>query len=216
MTSEKEIPRTIFIWDVHGCFDELLELLTEKIQPTEDDRIIFLGDIINKWPKSAEVVKFIFENKYEVVSGNHEQSYRKHVDEYSYYKAFREFLSKEEHEWLIGLPIFIEEEHFIAVHAGLAPGKAIHTTERKILTKIRTWDGIGEDTQSLHNPPWYTFYNEKKPVFYGHWWAKRLNIQKNTFGLDGGCVYGGSLCAYALETGELFQVPAKQVYCPIQ
>lgn len=39
--------RTIFIGDVHGCFDELVELMS-ILKPTKTDRVIFLGDIMNK------------------------------------------------------------------------------------------------------------------------------------------------------------------------
>ena len=39
--------RTIFIGDVHGCLEELLELMS-LVQPSKEDRVIFLGDIISK------------------------------------------------------------------------------------------------------------------------------------------------------------------------
>lgn len=45
--------------------------LLEKI-PHKDNRIIFMGDLINKGPFSFEVYKFIRENNYESLKGNHE------------------------------------------------------------------------------------------------------------------------------------------------
>lgn len=41
--------RTIVIGDVHGCTDELQRLVTE-VSPREDDRFIFLGDIVGRGP----------------------------------------------------------------------------------------------------------------------------------------------------------------------
>jgi predicted phosphodiesterase len=40
--------RTIFIGDIHGCIDELRELVEERLKPTTSDRVIILGDMINK------------------------------------------------------------------------------------------------------------------------------------------------------------------------
>lgn len=59
-----------FIGDIHGCYLTLMGLL-EKI-PKEQNRIIFLGDLINKGPRSYEVYAFVRNNGYEMVVGNHE------------------------------------------------------------------------------------------------------------------------------------------------
>ena len=39
--------RTLFIGDVHGCYDELIEL-TQKIGLTSEDHLYFVGDLVNK------------------------------------------------------------------------------------------------------------------------------------------------------------------------
>lgn len=59
-----------FIGDIHGCYKSMLALL-EKI-PQEDNRLIFMGDLINKGPSSYEVYQFIRENEHECLKGNHE------------------------------------------------------------------------------------------------------------------------------------------------
>ncbi len=59
-----------FIGDIHGCYQSMLALL-EKI-PKKNNRIIFLGDLINKGPRSYEVYQFIRGNEYECIKGNHE------------------------------------------------------------------------------------------------------------------------------------------------
>ncbi len=48
--------RTIAIGDIHGCHVALTTLL-EQVAPRTDDRIIFLGDYIDRGPASREVVE---------------------------------------------------------------------------------------------------------------------------------------------------------------
>jgi serine/threonine protein phosphatase 1 len=64
--------RRIFIGDVHGHYDGLMRLM-EAIAPTSSDQIYFLGDLIDRGPKSAEVVRFVRDNGYTCILGNHEQ-----------------------------------------------------------------------------------------------------------------------------------------------
>lgn len=69
--------RIFTIGDIHGCFDSLKELVENKIQLQKDDKLILLGDYIDRGDKSKEVVDFIIElseNGYDVIPlmGNHE------------------------------------------------------------------------------------------------------------------------------------------------
>ena len=43
--------RTIVVGDIHGCYDELMELI-EKVNLGDDDRVVSVGDLITKGPKS--------------------------------------------------------------------------------------------------------------------------------------------------------------------
>ena len=47
--------RTIIIGDIHGCYDELTQLLN-KLRLEHDDRVVAVGDLTVKGPKSAEVL----------------------------------------------------------------------------------------------------------------------------------------------------------------
>lgn len=203
--------RTIFIGDVHGCLDELRELVS-MLDPKEGDRVILLGDLINKGPDSVRVVKFVFERGFECLSGNHERAYGKKFESHERFRRIRSGLTQEEHEWFVGLPYFIETDDFIAVHAGLVPNKTPDSTDSKTLCEIRTWNAEKSELGTEVDQPWHVFYHGEKPVFYGHWAAQRRYFTGNTFGLDDGCVYGGNLVAYVLETGETLSVPAKRTY----
>lgn len=79
--------RDILIGDVHGCTEELRELLG-KLAPTKDDLVIFLGDLVDKGPDSAGTVRLARELSEQVpvvlILGNHELKharYRKQVAE---------------------------------------------------------------------------------------------------------------------------------------
>lgn len=49
---------TIVIGDIHGCYDELQELIN-KIGIKEEDTIVSLGDILDWGPKSLEVYDYL-------------------------------------------------------------------------------------------------------------------------------------------------------------
>lgn len=50
--------RTIVIGDIHGGYKALIQLL-ERIQVQSDDLLIFLGDYVDGWSESFEVVDFL-------------------------------------------------------------------------------------------------------------------------------------------------------------
>ncbi len=201
--------RTIFIGDVHGCFVELCELIN-KIKLNASDRVILLGDLVNKGPRSAAVVNYVKNQGFEAILGNHDYEYIQGSNQNPKFKEIYQEMGREAHMWFSQLPFYIEDEHFIAVHGGIIPGLPISQIDPYILMNIRTWDGKGKDLSNPKNPPWYELYTGKKPVFYGHWARKGLNLRKNTYGLDSGCVYGNSLSAYILEEHKLIQVEATQ------
>jgi len=203
--------RTIFIGDVHGCRTELEEMLS-ALQLRPDDRVIMLGDLINRGPDSAGVVKLVYNAGFECLMGNHEEEYLHLYQDEEKYKNLRQVIGREMHSWIEARPLYIEENEFLAVHAGLQPGLHPKDTRRDILLNIRTWDGRGRDIRNPDNPPWYNFYNGTRPIFYGHWARKGLNLRDTTFGLDSGCVYGRALSAYILEEKKLIQIPARTTY----
>lgn len=67
--------RTLAIGDIHGCNTALRQLL-RQVQPVRDDRIIFLGDYIDRGPESRQVIDSLLELKNTCspvfLRGNHE------------------------------------------------------------------------------------------------------------------------------------------------
>lgn len=75
--------RHIIIGDIHGCIDEL-KLLIQKLELQQDDHLYFIGDLIDRGPDSAGVVKYVraLSQKYAVVLilGNHEEKFLRYLD----------------------------------------------------------------------------------------------------------------------------------------
>ncbi len=202
--------RTLFIGDIHGCFDELLLLLKKVNYKPGFDRLLFVGDLINKGPFSLEVIEYCYKNNLEVVKGNHEYNFLDRIDKKIlknneiYDKIINS--SVDYLTWIRSMPLFIEEKNFLLVHAGLKPNTHPSKTDPEILTKVRNW----EEGKILK--PWYEFYNDKKIIVYGHWAAQGLMIRNNTKGLDSGCCYGRQLSCYILEENLVIQVDALKEY----
>ena len=58
------------IGDVHGHYDTLMKLVAKL---PSDAKLIFVGDLIDRGSRSAEVVKFVREGGHGCVMGNHEE-----------------------------------------------------------------------------------------------------------------------------------------------
>src|SRR6266852_4550786 len=68
--------RTIVVGDIHGCFDELTDLL-DAVKLKEKDRVVAVGDLIVKGEKSREVLDLFIEDKrFSSVIGNHDRALR--------------------------------------------------------------------------------------------------------------------------------------------
>lgn len=209
--------RTIVVGDLHGCYDELLDLL-EKVEFNDQDRLICVGDLITKGPKSREVLeRFMFDKQFSAVIGNHDLALRRRWNGEKFklkasQKPTHKALKKEKERYLPylnALPFLIDLGTHLVVHAGLRPGLALHSQTTEDMTELRT---LGEDRASRKGTPWYDVYDGDKTVLFGHWPSPEPRRGKKAIGLDTGCVYGHNLTAYIVETGELVSVPARQPY----
>ena len=79
MTTDPSKSRTFAIGDVHGCHVALTTLLG-LIQPTAEDTVVFLGDVVDRGPATKECIDEILklQDQCFVVSlmGNHEEMMR--------------------------------------------------------------------------------------------------------------------------------------------
>ena len=191
---------TLFVGDVHACADELRDLLAMA----HPDRVIFVGDMFNKGPDPDGTWKLIQEHRAEAVLGNHD---RKVVSLASGKKKWR--APEAAIAWLRGLPLSIEGDGWLVVHAGIDPLRGLaHTNEDQLLT-MRRWP----DDDRADNPFWWELYTGDRLVIYGHDAVRGLQDHRpKTLGLDSGCVYGRRLSGYLLEDDAIVSVPARAVY----
>lgn len=93
----------LIVGDVHGCYDELIEMLNlAKKTAKSNARILklFVGDLVNKGPKSKQVIDhFMHKGKEDMLSvrGNHEE---RMVQEYMRYIQDKDVQLNPEHEWI--------------------------------------------------------------------------------------------------------------------
>jgi diadenosine tetraphosphatase ApaH/serine/threonine PP2A family protein phosphatase len=209
--------RTIVLGDIHGCFDELIDLL-DQLKLHRDDRLIAVGDLIVKGPKNREVLDlFIGDKRFRSVVGNHDRIIRQKLrgEPVRLSKEQRTVLRELEVQrekyaaYLRSLPFTIDLGRHLVVHAGLRPGVALDKQMATDMTEIRT---MGADPPNRRGLPWYAVYRGPHTVVFGHWPARAPRRSANAIGLDTGCVYGGRLTAYVVETGEFVSVPARDKY----
>jgi bis(5'-nucleosyl)-tetraphosphatase (symmetrical) len=74
--------RHVIIGDVHGCIDELNELI-ELLALVSADQLIFIGDLIDRGPDSIGVVRQVFQwskqLNVKIILGNHEEKFLRYV-----------------------------------------------------------------------------------------------------------------------------------------
>jgi bis(5'-nucleosyl)-tetraphosphatase (symmetrical) len=120
---------TYAIGDVQGCFDELQRLLRE-VSFGSRDRLWFVGDLVNRGPKSLEVLRFVrnLGDRAVVVLGNHDLHL---ISQYEGAERTRndDTLAQvlgaadagELVDWLRTRPMMHAEGDYAMVHAGLLP-----------------------------------------------------------------------------------------------
>jgi len=218
-TSPKE-GSVFFVGDIHGCFKPLKSLLAQaKFQP-DCHRLICVGDTLNKGPHSLKVLEYLYQIKAEVIRGNHEEGLLFALQQSTYPSWFDpttycpDLLNSQKRDfwldWIRSWPLWIEEEDWIAVHAGLHPQKTLSQTSAEFMTRVRLCNHLGKLTQEKATAgfsPWHHFYHGKKHVFYGHWAKQGVHQTSNTTCLDGGCVYGGELVGYWYPQHIMVDVP---------
>lgn len=230
-----EIKRTIFVGDIHGCIDEFNELLRKLQYDPKTDRLILLGDLVDRGPDSQAVLQRAINLNLECVMGNHEHKFVKwfrsqgsKVDVYDR-KDYYTKLTDQQINYIINMPTYIELDDVIAVHAGLKPGVLLseqrkddlmylrYTDDKRKFISLKTINKIGKEAAGAKY--WTEFWHGPKSVVYGHnvYDYKEPLIEERApdvmcYGIDTGCCFGGHLTALIWETKEIVQVKAKKVY----
>lgn len=227
--------RTIVLGDIHGCIDEFDEMIKKLSYNKDSDRLILAGDLIDRGPDSVAVVARAREMDLECVMGNHDYKFMKWFrssgsrnDVYDK-RAHYTQLSDQDIAYISRMSDYIELDTAIVVHAGLKPGIPLSKQRKDDLFYLRYTDAnrkfislkqinkVGKE--ELGAVFWTEFGPFGKDVVFGHNvfsyedpFIHRFDDGTACYGIDTGCCFGGRLTALIVETKELVQVQAKQVY----
>lgn len=210
--------KTIVIGDIHGCYNELKELFTiletEGEYNKDIDKLVFLGDYIDRGKDSRLVIEFIRKlqknnNNVIALMGNHEDMLLDYLDNKNNtwtwnghnstmisYKGFDEQF-KNDVEWIRNLPLYDEDEHYIYVHAGVDAYKSMEEQSRNTLLWVR-------------EPFIYGIKEYHKRIIFGH--TPTINLSEehkpvctfaNNIDIDTGCVFGGALTALIIDNDKI-------------
>ena len=199
------------IGDIHGCLNMLKRLIDKILWQPHQDRLIFLGDYIDRGEDSKGVVNFLLKladisPQVDFLMGNHEMMFLDYLANRNRsrfvvnggdrtIKSYRKNNPDNEEEvpenhlrFFQGLRLFLELDDFYIVHAGFKPNVSI--TKQTHLDML--W---------IRDPFIYSKYNFGKKVIYGHTPFKEPYIMNNKIGIDTGAVYGNKLTC--LEITEM-------------
>jgi bis(5'-nucleosyl)-tetraphosphatase (symmetrical) len=141
---------TYAIGDVQGCFDELKALLRKCDYRKATDRLWFVGDLVNRGPKSLEVLRFVRDlgAGAVVVLGNHDlhlvtqhEGFERQRKDDTFQDVLEAKDAAELVDWLRTRPMLHAADGYAMVHAGLLPQWSI---DKAIRQRSRNGVGRGE------------------------------------------------------------------------
>lgn len=231
------------IGDIHGCLDELLELLRQlgyrvqnngsyAVSHPENRKVIFVGDLVDRGPATPEVLRLVMDTVASgagfCVVGNHDDKLKRKLQgkDVKIAHGLAESLAQLDQQpeefkktatkfldKLISHLVFDDGKLAVA-HAGIKEHYIGRGSPR-----IRDFCMYGETTGEIDEfglpvrYPWANDYRGKTMVVYGHTPIPEPEWVNNTINIDTGCVFGGKLTALRYPERELISVPAAKVYC---
>jgi diadenosine tetraphosphatase ApaH/serine/threonine PP2A family protein phosphatase len=228
-TQSKPGGRLIFIGDIHGCFEELRELLV-RVAPDVNDTVISVGDVVTKGPAADRCLDLWRDRGYLAVQGNNEIKLLGRAR-----PLLRLFASEDRdvlrrHDlvrYIRSWPLVIDfpQEQVTAVHGGFLPQMNVTRDdverEQESIPQLRwirkqdgAWRPVPKEKKRKDDVLWAGKWRGDRFILYGHTPLREPKRDKQALGLDTGCVYGGSLTAAVFTDGvwETVSVKAKRKY----
>lgn len=217
--------RFIVVGDVHGCLEELNELLLKvEYRGGDKDCLVFAGDLVDRGPDPVGCVRRARELQAGCVMGNHEEKHirwrnweTKIVNGEAKKNPMRRFdetrmvehnnLSKEDMDYLMAMPRTIclgFPINWVVVHAGFeSNGVPWSEQSRDSVCRVRNVDDAGKVASNSKNPlidvpgsvPWAVRWQGPENVIYGH--AVHSRTEPRVDAHDGYACYG-------IDTGCVF------------
>lgn len=225
--------KTIAIGDIHGGLKALVQLL-ERIDLTPDDALIFLGDYVDGWSDSANVVSYLIDlakqNTCIFIRGNHDdlthrwlktgelnEQWLEHGGQSSI-DAYRNFTSGEKAEHITFFDqmvnYYIDKENRLFVHAGFTN---LHGPKSEYHNTPFYWDRTLWETALSLDPSLqksHDFYPQRlklfKEIYIGHTPVTRIGKNKpvniaNLWNVDTGAAFKGKISGIDINTKEVWQ-----------
>ncbi|MAT49758.1 MAG: hypothetical protein CMK32_01035 [Porticoccaceae bacterium] len=204
--------RHFVIGDIHG-HARALDAILNAIAPTGADCITFLGDYIDHGPDSKAVLDTLIRlgniarPLIRPIAGNHEALLLAALNDRDAEREWLRYGGEQtlasfgvakiseipNHyvEWLAALPLYIEDDNAVFVHAGANPNRPMNRqTENDLL-----W-------RHLPSP---VYMANGKALYCGHTPRTAPVISPLFVNLDTGIANGGLLSCYEITTGQLMQ-----------
>ena len=218
------------IGDVHGCLDQLNRLL-EAIDRdvgsrTAQSHLIFLGDLVDRGPKSAQVIDRVIgsglpTDRCDFIMGNHEEvmlnCYEGHVETYGRWLQYGGVQTLESYG-LKDTEMFSPSFDLAAAMRNAIPAGHINFLE-SLEDYVRIGDyvfahagirpGVPLDEQSTRDLRWIRegFLDDRADhgfrVVHGHTIGHEVEVHRNRIAVDTGCYLTGQLSAVALESDTI-------------
>lgn len=229
------------VGDVHGCAEELLELLgklgyevdgrTMEVRPPEGRKAVFLGDLVDRGPDPVGVLRLVMGmvrgGSALCVPGNHNVKLARRLrggnvnldhgraETLAALEGETPGFREEVAEFLHGLVshYVLDGGRLVVAHAGMKEEYAGRASGR-----VRDFAVFGEttgETDEFGLPvrhDWAAGYRGRAKVVYGHTPVPEPEWVNNTINIDTGCAFGGRLTALRYPEGELVSVPARRTY----
>jgi serine/threonine protein phosphatase 1 len=228
--------RTLVIGDIHGGLKALLQVLKKAVL-TKEDTLIFLGDYVDGWSESAQVISFLIDlaNEHECIfiKGNHdvwcedwlrtgkaESKWLIHGGQATVesYGAFTDYDKRRHLHFLEHMKLFfVDSENRLFIYAGFT---SMHGPGQEFYDSNFTWDrtlwemAITMDKRikkdSLLFPKRLKLYHE---IFIGHTPTLYYNVAVpmqgcNVWNVDTGAAFTGKLSMLDVDTKLYWQSEA--------
>jgi diadenosine tetraphosphatase ApaH/serine/threonine PP2A family protein phosphatase len=214
--------RFIAIGDIHGCADEF-DALLQKVAPAFGDRVVLLGDLVNRGPDSGRVIETARKLGAVSLLGNHErrllQAWKTRAPgalDGDYLRTYRQ-LRPEDFSFMETMPLTHVDggSGILCVHGGFMPNVPWHLQCAEVVTKVQVIDRQGMPrtrSQCPYGTLWAALWEGPEMVLYGHTPGRHVRRHRHAIGIDTACVRGGRLTAYVYPDDRYVQVHARMVY----
>ncbi|MFT4542436.1 MAG: protein phosphatase [Planctomycetota bacterium] len=225
------------IGDVHGCHDELCELLSKLgyrirgdiVTPPDGRLAIFLGDLVDRGPKVVECTRLVMDmveaGTAHCILGNHEWQMLTHMrgendfpdwglpETLEQLARAPESFTQRLRTFSEGLPITLslDEGRLLVAHAGMPEDLQALDAETNESARWFALNGCRPE-DGHHRARWAPSYRGETRVVYGHTPTDDPKWVNKTMCVDTGCVYGGELTALRYPELEVVSVASSFNY----